>query len=122
MKVIVKIGIETDGDFRLENYESYKMHCGYDDYHGVFIFNENTPLYPYEDCSYTKFDACWRAIRLLEHMLCDFKVIHTHHYILDYLYHIFDDAIEAIHRRDKYHSGHISGNYDGTEIEVFIEE
>ena len=122
MKVVVKIGIETDGDFRLENYESYKLIHGYDDYSGVFTFDEETPLYPYEDSGYDKFDACWRAVRLLEHMLCDFKVGYTHHYVLDYLYHMFDDAIEAIHRRDKHHYGYISGNYDGTDIEIRIEE
>ena len=80
LKIIVKIGLETDGDFRLENHKEYKMK--YDDcggYDGTFIFEENTPLYPYEDHSYSKFDAWWRAQRLLEHMLCDIRVIHTHH-------------------------------------------
>ena len=121
MKIIVKIGIETDGDFRLENHKEYKMK--YDDcggYDGVFVFEEDTPLYPYEDHSYNKFDAWWRAQRLLEHMLCDIHVIHTHHYVLDYLYHMFDNAIRDLHDRlsSSYHE--ISGNYDGTYIEYTV--
>ncbi len=120
MKVIVNIGLETDGDYRLENHESYKMTHGYEDYEGTFVFDENTPLYPYEDYSYTKFDAPWRAIRLLEHMLCDLRVGYTHHYVLDYLYHMFDDAIQAIHDRKRFHEGDVSGNYGGTYITIRI--
>lgn len=122
MKVKVKINLETDGDFRLNNHEEYKMRNGCYDYEGEFLFDENTPLYPYEDYSYAKFDAPWRAIRLLEHMLCDMHVLHTHHYVLDHLYHMFDNAIEAIHKREKYHYGDISGNYEGTSIEISIIE
>lgn len=123
MKIVIKIGIETDGDFRLENHKEYKM--TYDNsggYDGVFVFEEETPLYPYEDHSYNRFDAWWRAQRLLEHMLCDIRVIHTHHYVLDYLYHMFDDAITALHERKKTHYGYVSGNYDGTYIEFSIVE
>ena len=121
MKIIVKIGLETDGDFKLENHEEYKMN--YDDcggYDGTFVFEENTPLYPYEDHSYAKFDAWWRAQRLLEHMLCDIHVIHTHHYVLDYLYHMFDDAMRAIGNREESYYGSVSGNYEGTFIEWFM--
>jgi hypothetical protein len=74
----------------------------------------------YEDYSYSKFDAWWRAQRLLEHMLCDIRVIHTHHYVLDYLYHMFDNTIRDLHDRlpSSYHQ--VSGNYDGTFIEIIV--
>ena len=96
MKIVIQIRLETDGDYRLENADSYKMSSGFEDYCGDFVFDENTPLYPYEGFNYIQFDAAWRARRLLEHMLCDIRVIHSHYYVLDYMFHMFYDAMQAI--------------------------
>ena len=122
MKIIVKIGLATDGDFSLRYHEEFKMNHDGCDYEGVYVFESDTPLYPYEDYSYAQFDAWWRSIRLLEHMLCEIHVIHTHHYVLDYLYHMFDDAIKALHNREKTYYGSVNGNYDGTYIEFLVTE
>lgn len=122
MKIVIQIRLETDGDYRLENADSYKMSSGFEDYCGDFVFDENTPLYPYEGFNYIGFDAAWRARRLLEHMLCDIRVIHSHYYVLDYMFHMFYDAMQAIKDKKRYHEGFVSGNYDGTTIRVYIEE
>ena len=76
-------------------------------------------IHKYENKSYLQFDKWWRANSLFEHMLTDLHVIFTHHYVLDYLYHMFDDAMKAIGRRETSYYGSVGGNYDGTFIEWF---
>lgn len=124
MQLIVKIGLETDGDYSLLHPEQFDMSWDGNGYFRVFRFDDNDKetLYPYEDKSYLQFDKWWRANSLFEHMLTDLHVIFTHHYVLDYLYHMFDDAMEAIGRREETYYGSISGNYDGTFIEWFLIE
>ena len=122
MKLIVKIGLETDGDYSLLHEDQFGMKYDGTGYFGVFGFDDSnkTYLYPYEDKSYLQFDSWWRLNSLLEHMLTDLHVSFTHHYVLDYLYHMFDDAMEAIGRRETSYYGSISGNYEGTFIEWFV--
>ena len=122
MRVEFKIELYTDGDFSLRSFEEYKMHSDGEDYFGIFVFddNEKTPLYPYEDHSYANFDALWRARALLKHMLCDIHVLHTHYYLLDDIYHMFNNAITALNNKEPFHQERISGNYDGTEIAFMI--
>lgn len=124
MRLVLKIGLETDGDYSLLHPEQFEMRWDGTGYFRVFRFDDDDKetLYPYEDKSYLQFDKWWRANSLLEHMLTDLHVIFTHHYVLDYLYHMFDDAMEAIGRREKTYYGSISGNYDGTFIEWFLIE
>ena len=122
MKLIVKIGLETDGDYSLLHEDQFGMKYDGTGYFGVFGFDDSnkTYLYPYENKSYLQFDSWWRLNSLLEHMLTDLHVSFTHHYVLDYLYHMFDDAMEAIGRRETSYYGSISGNYEGTFIEWFV--
>lgn len=122
MKLIVKIGLETDGDYSLLHEDQFGMKYDGTGYFGVFGFDDSnkTYHYPYEDKSYLQFDSWWRLNSLLEHMLTDLHVSFTHHYVLDYLYHMFDDAMEAIGKREKSYYGSISGNYEGTFIEWFV--
>lgn len=124
MKLVVKIGLETDGDYSLLHPEQFEMRWDGTGYFGIYRFNDEDKetLYPYEDKSYLQFDKWWRTNSLLEHMLTDLHVIFTHHYVLDYLYHMFDDAMEAIGRRETSYYGSVGGNYDGTFIEWFIVE
>jgi hypothetical protein len=124
MQLILKIGLETDGDYSLLHEDKFDMRWDGTGYFGVFRFNDTDKekLYPYEDKSYLQFDKWWRANALLEHMLTDLHVSFTHHYVLDYLYHMFDDAMEAIGKREESYYGSISGNYDGTFIEWFMVE
>lgn len=124
MKLIVKIGLETDGDYSLLHEHQFGMKYDGTGYFGVFGFDDSnkTYLYPYEDKSYLQFDSWWRLNSLLEHMLTDLHVSFTHHYVLDYLYHMFDDAMEAIGKRETSYYGSVGGNYDGTYIEWFVVE
>lgn len=125
MKILVKIALATDGDFSVVHPKNYHLSNDiYSDYYGAYIFDDSdkTTLYRYEDGSYLQFDCWWRACRLLEHMLTDLHVIFTHHYVLDYLYHMFDESIQSIGKREKYHYASIGGNYEGTHIEVTVLE
>lgn len=124
MKLVVKIGLETDGDYSLLHPEQFGVIWDGSGYFGIYRFDDEDKetLYPYEDKSCLQFDKWWRANSLLEHMLTDLHVIFTHHYVLDYLYHMFDDAMEAIGRREETYYGSVNGNYDGTFIEWFLIE
>ena len=121
MIVSVTIGLETDGDYSLTHRDQYHMSYDGSGYYNHFIFSDTDTvdgLYTFEDDHDITFDATWRACRLLEKMLCDLHVIYTHHYVLDYLYHMFDDAIDAIGRKETHFETSISGNYEGTFIEI----
>lgn len=124
MKLIIKIGLETDGDYSLLHEDKFGMEYDGSGYFNVYCFDDDNKekIYPHEDKSYLQFDKWWRANALLEHMLTDLHVSFTHHYVLDYLYHMFDDAMEAIGQRKETYYGSISGNYDGTYIEWLIVE
>lgn len=118
MKLIVTIGLETDGDYSLLHPEQFEMNWDGTGYFGIYCFGDEDKetLYAYEDKSYLQFDKWWRANSLLEHMLTDLHVIFTHHYVLDYMYHMFDDAMEAIGKRETSYYGSVDGNYAGTFI------
>lgn len=124
MQIIIKIGLETDGDYSLLHEDKFGMEYDGSSYFNVYRFDDDDKenLYPYENKSYLQFDTWWRANALLEHMLTDLHVSFTHHYVLDYLYHMFDDAMEAIGQRKETYYGSIEGNYSGTYIEWFIVE
>lgn len=122
MQLIIKIRLETDGDYSLLHPEQFDMRfdgCGY---FGFFRFKDEDKeeLYPYENKSYLQFDKWWRANSLFKHMLTDLHVVFTHYYVLDELYHMFDDAMTAVSKRDTSYYGSIGGNYDGTCIEWFL--
>lgn len=122
-KITLKIGLETDGDYSLKNALLYNMK--YDDcgsYFNNFVFTCDTPQYAFEDEHDIDMSPSWRACRLLEKMICDIHVSYTHHYIIPYIYKMFEDSIEAVGRNEAGFESSISGNYEGTFIEVYCEE
>ena len=122
MKVIIQIRLCTDGDFSLNNYEAYSMQFDGEDYIGRFEFDANTPLYAYEEHSYINFDSYWRAQQLFKHMLTDIHVGFSHYYVLDDLYHLFNDAIQAVRNKQTQYYNSISGNYEGTSIQIYVKD
>lgn len=123
MKYQVKIGIETDGDFNLENYDklfSMSHSYGSTEYYAQYLFDDEDKVYIYnwEDASVLKFDARWRVRNLLEELIVKFRVISSHYYVLDHLYHMVDDAIRKLYEGEKIIETYISGNYEGTFIEI----
>lgn len=122
MKINISISLETDGDYSLRNNELYSMECDGSSYFNTFEFADNTYRYDFESDCAASFDPCWRACSLLKKILCDIHVYHTHYYVLDDLYHMFEDAMEAIGRHEKEFEVSISGNYDGTFIEFTLED
>lgn len=122
-KVTLKIGLETDGDYTLQNNELY--HMSYDDANGYFhnfVFDDNTEPQPWEEPYISSREPAYRAFTLLEKMLYDIHVASGHYYIMDDIFHMFDDAIHAIYRREPQFESSVSGNYEGTFIEVYCEE
>lgn len=122
MKIIISISLETDGDYSLRNNKLYGMEWDGSGYFNTFEFTENTPKQLFEFSSEVKFDPCWRACSLLKRILCDIHVYHTRYYVLDYLYHMFEDAMEAVGRHEKEFEACVNGNYDGTFIEFTLED
>ena len=123
MKYQVKIGIETDGDFNLEDYDKlFSMNHPYcsTEYYAQYLFDDEDKVYIYnwEDASALKFDAKWKVNKLLEELLVRFRVRASHYYVLDYLYHMIDDAKKKLWEGEKIIETYISGNYDCTFIQI----
>ena len=121
-KITLTIGLETDGDYSLTNNDLYLMPWDGSGYFHDFVFDDNTEPQPWEDPYTSSREPAYRALDLLEKMLCDINVASGHYYIMDYIFHMFDDAIHAIYRREPQFESSVSGNYEGTSIEVYCEE
>ena len=68
MQLLLKIGLETDGDYSLLHEDNFDMRWDGTRYFGVFRFDDTDKetLYPYEDKSYLQFNKWWRANTLLQ--------------------------------------------------------
>ena len=121
-KITLKIGLETDGDYSLRDNDFYLMPWDGSGYFHNFVFDNNTEPQPWEDPYTSSGEPAYRALNLLENMLCDIHVASGHYYVMDYIFHMFDDAIHAIYRREPQFESSVNGNYDGTFIEVYCEE
>ncbi len=121
-KITLKIGLETDGDYSLTNNDLYFMTWDGSGYFHNFVFENDTEAQPWEEPYTASREPAYRALDLLEKMLCDIDVASGHYYIMDYIFHMFDDAIHAIYRREPQFESSVSGNYEGTFIEVYCEE
>ena len=121
-KITLKIGLETDGDYSLTDNDLYLMPWDGSGYFHNFVFDNNTEPQPWEEPYTSSREPTYRSIALLEKMLCDIHVASGHYYIMDDIFHMFDDAIHAIYRREPQFESSVSGNYEGTFIEVYCEE
>ena len=122
LKIVISIGLETEGDYSLRNSANYEMTFDGSAYFHRYEFADTSPKYTWESDYDAKREPTYRAATLLEQMLCDIHVVYTHHYILDDIFHMFDDALSALGRRENYFESSVSGNYDGTYIEISIVE
>ena len=122
MKINLHVSLCPDGDFSLRDNNKYHLLWEGDGYYQEYLFYDELPNQEWEDSTDHTFDPLWRANSLLEKMLCDIHVYHTRYYLLDYLYHMFDDAMEAIGRREGSFEVEINGNYEGTFISFEITE
>lgn len=121
-KITLKIGLETDGNYSLTNNAMYLMPYDGSGYFHNFVFDTNTEPQPWEEPYTSSREPAYRALDLLEKMLCDIHVASGHYYIMDYIFHMFDEAIHAIYRREPQFESSVSGNYEGTFIEVCCEK
>ena len=64
-----------------------------DGYYQEYLFYDGLPNQEWEDSTDHTFDPLWRANSLLENMLCDIHVYHTHHYLCQ---HAIGDSFEYI--------------------------
>lgn len=130
MKIIIKAEFSTDGDYHIEGYDfldkkfvkdidinlpdrnfkintkGYNKHPFGDEYSFGIVFK-------CEDASYCKL----YARNYLEELLCNIRYLSTHYYIIPHFYEMFNKGIESINH-ENYYYGSISGNYDGTYLEI----
>lgn len=116
MKIRVRYGFYTDGDYSLRNYEEFgctgrevEIEDEYFDYIGVMDF-EN--------------EEVWRcklgARNFLQKLLCDgIHISYTHYYLMEDFYNIIESLLNFINQNDtgEFYK-RLSGNYDGTYIRV----
>lgn len=114
-KPLLKIDIEwsmcTDGDYRLDNADKYDIYTGYESYSGNKVFTSSND------------DVIRReAVSFLEELLCDIRYKPSHHYVMKYMYEIFEKSISFISKGDNYGCNieSVGGNYDGTTIHINI--
>lgn len=120
MKIDIKVSLETDGDYSLNNNTDYHMeYDGSGGYYHYFTFTPDTPAYNFEDEHDIEMSPSWRACTMLEKMLCNIHIHYTHYYILLDLYNMFEEAMTAIGKGLQQFETSISGNYEGTFIEVY---
>ena len=132
MKIVIKANFSTDGDYRIEGYdyssnpfnkdidinlsdrqfkiktEGYNWHPYDDDYSFGIVFE-------CEDVSYCQM----YARSYLEELLCNIRFLSTHYYIMPHFYEMFDKGINSI-GHDNHYYGNVSGNYDGTDLEITV--
>lgn len=121
MKINIKVSLETDGDYKLNNNTDYHMEFDGTAYYHHFVFTPDTPAYNFEDEHDIEMSSAWRACRMLEKILCDIHVSYTHYYVIQDLYDMFDEAIETVGKYPVHFETSISGNYEGTYIEIECE-
>lgn len=119
MQVNVQVGLSTDGDYSLRNHLDLEMPFdGFEGYYNSLLFTDDNPKqHKFEDSGDMQFNCRWRAINWLRKILCELHVSYTHYYLIEDLYNLFNEAIEAIGRVEDFHK-EISGNYEGTYIQV----
>ena len=82
MTINLHVSLCPDGDFSLRDNEKYHMEWDGDDYYQEYLFYEGLPRQTWEHSTDHTFDPLWRAVSLLEKMLCDIHVSYTHHYLI----------------------------------------
>lgn len=132
MKIIIKAEFNTDGDYRIEGYD-FNSSKRVEDIdinlsdRKFKIFTEEYCLHPFDDeysfgksfeCEDTSYCQIY-ARNYLEELLCNIRFLSTHYYIMPYFYEMFDKAIKCIGHENHFYDC-ISGNYDGTELEIWV--
>lgn len=121
-RVDIKIGLNPDKDYSLRDAERFHMKWDGMGWCGIFSFTRDTPQYNFEDEHDVQMSPSWRACNFLEKMLCEIHVSYTHYYLIKDLYEMFNSAINAIREDLNDFESYVSGNYEGTYIEVYCRE
>ena len=130
MKIIIKADFQTDGDYCIEDY-NYVSKIVREDIdinlpdRKFKVFQNGYNTYPFEDEYHFEMwfecedeDYCKIYARnYIEELLCNIRFLSTHYYIMPYFYEMFDKGIKSIGKENHYF-GSISGNYDGTYLEI----
>lgn len=116
MKINIIYQLYTDGDFHIENQEKINCYKLSDyEYSGSKLFTGNNIQ-----------DVCIEAQTFLQEFLCEhLRIGSLHYYLLEDFYNIIQSLLDFI---SNYKSGNVtkcevlSGNYEGTEFIIIIEE
>lgn len=129
MKIKIIVSLYTDGDYGF-TYDKETGGAFYKDY-GL---NENNHFRFVDDYDYSQtyvlsavfenenYVTCkYEAQSFLSKVFCNIRVGHTHWYIMEYIFNMFKKAKDNIHwlNEGTYKMG---GNYEGTFINIKIEE
>lgn len=111
MYIHVEWYLGTDGDYRLENYQRFGGEA-----YSEYTFHGQRGFYDKNE-----FNCACEASEYLEEMLVSMRVDSNHYFLLEWLYDIFDEAINFVNKRKsgEYHVS-LPGNYDSTELMVDI--
>ena len=131
MKIKIRANFQTDGDYSILNYDSYeneprnkcinsngnevKIYSQY-----IHIFDDNYTFVKIFECDNA--DSCKMYARMfLEQLLCNISVLSSHYYLIKDFYELFYNGLTALNKNENYYET-ISGNYEGTELVIYIEE
>lgn len=129
MKIKIKVEFSTDGDYSICNYDSYKnepisksVNSNGNEVkiysQASHIFNDEYTIVKIFECD--NVDSCKMYARLfLQQLLCDISVLSSHYYLIKDFYELFINGITAINEDKDYYNA-ISGNYEGTELDIRI--
>ena len=130
MKIIIKANFSTDGDYHIEGYDySSTRVCEDIDINlsdrNFKVFTDGCNMHPFDE-DYS-FEMCFEcedasycqmyARSYLEELLCNIRFLSTHYYIMPDFYEMFDKGMNSI-GHENYYYGNVSGNYDGTDLEI----
>ena len=130
MKIVIKANFSTDGDYRIDNY-TYSSSTVYEDIdidlsdRKFKIYTRENNEHPFDDdYTFIKVFECEDEIyceiyarAYLEKLLCNIRVAPTYYYLIEYFFKMFDRAICSI-GYEEYFYDCLSGNYDGTDLEI----
>lgn len=131
MKIKIKAKFSTDGDYSILNYDSYKNEPISKSINSngneVKIYSRSSHIFS-DDYTFVKIIECdnvnsckMYARMFLEQLLCNISVLSSHYYLIKDFYELFDNGITALNKNENYYET-ISGNYEGTELVIYIEE
>lgn len=121
MKITVNIGFYTDGDFSFDYNRFKKDIKDLPEYNEICSLMDKIVLDKADFALSLSFSRKMSASDMLASFLTSTHVLYTHYEVLESLFNAFDGAISAVYNEENYFNS-ISGNYDGTFVNVIFDK